>query len=150
MPTNYFIFSTGGDWDSTTLYNNGDECLADQLYLDLKSGRDDYGNLRKGGLSDGGQMTAYVSPQGENGAQVGVFPGKIDLSFPMHKITIENDTPNFMIEFTKVFLDGQDISQQVTDLFVNIDAINNEVKAYVMMYKPHFLGADEVATINLL
>ncbi len=150
MPTNYFIFSTGGDWDSTTLYNNGDEYLADQLYLELQSGRDDYGNLSKGGLTRGGQMTAFVSPQGSNGSQVGIFPGKIEMQFPVHKVTIENETPTFLIEFTKVLLDDEDVTAQVTDLLVNIDAVNNDVQAYVMMYKPHFLSSDEVATINLI
>jgi|GEM_PF-490564 len=150
MDANYFIFSTGGDWDSTTLYNNADEYLADQLYIEIKSGRDDNGNPTRGGLSNGGNMTAYVSPQGSNGQQVSIFPSRIDLEFPLHKICLFNDTPNFQFEVTRIELDGVDVSNQVVDFLVNIDALKNDVQAYLMMYKHHLLGSDEVATLNLL
>ncbi len=149
MPTNYFIFSTGGDWDSTNLYNNGNEYMADRLYLDLKAGRDEWGNFTRGGISNGGDMTALVVPQG-SGQEMGVFPGKIDLEFPAHRITVQNDTPQFAIEFTRILLDGVDVTDNVVDFVTDIDAINNNVQAYIMMYKPHFLSADEVMTINLL
>ncbi|HLK14022.1 MAG TPA: hypothetical protein VKT78_04390 [Fimbriimonadaceae bacterium] len=150
MPSNYFIFSTGGDWDSTTLYNNGDEYMADRLYIDLKAGRDDFGNFVRGGLVDGNaDATAMVVPQGTS-QEVGIFPGKIDLEFPMHKVTVHNDTPQFAIEFTRVILDGADVTEQVVDFVTDIDAVNNNVQAYIMLYKPHFLAADEVATINLI
>jgi len=149
MPTNYFIFSTGGDWDSTTLYNNGEEYMADRLYIELKSGRDEFGDICRGGLSNGGDMVAYVIPQ-DSGREVGIFPGRIDLEFPLHKITLINETPNFAIEFTQVILDGQDVTNQIVDFTTNIDPINNDVQAYILLYKPHFLSADEVATINLL
>jgi hypothetical protein len=150
MPSNYFIFSTSGDWDGTTLYNNGDEYVADRLYIDLKAGRDDYGNYMRGGLVNGnGEATALVVPQGTS-QEVGIFPGKIDLEFPMHKVTLTNDTPQFAIEFTRIVLDSVDVTDQVVDFVTDIDAVNNNVQAYIMLYKPHFLSADEVATMNLL
>jgi hypothetical protein len=149
MPSNYFIFSTGGDWDSTTLYNNGDEYVADRLYLDLKAGRDYAGNYARGGISQGGTMSALVVPQGTN-QEVAVFPGRIDLTFPAHNVTIQNDTPQFAIECTRVILDGNDVTDQVVDFVTEIDAPNNVVQAYILLYKPHFISADEVATITLL
>ncbi|MHB8635094.1 MAG: hypothetical protein ACYC96_01320 [Fimbriimonadaceae bacterium] len=150
MPSNYFIFSTSGDWDSTTLFNNGDEYVADRLYIDLKAGRDDFGNFVRGGLVNGSaDATALVVPQGTT-QEVGIFPGRIDLEFPTHKVTITNDTPQFAIEFTRIVLDGADVTEQVVDFVTDIDAVNNNVQGYIMLYKPHLLAADEVATINFL
>ena len=150
MPENYFIFTTGGDWDSTTLYNNGDEYLADKLSIELKTARDDMGNPTRGGIANGGTMAAFVSPQNSNGQQEGIFPGKIELEFPLHKLTVVNDTPNFMIEATQILLDGADVTNQIIDLVIDIDAVNNDVQGYLLLYKHHVLGSDEIATLNLL
>jgi hypothetical protein len=147
---NYFIFNTGGDWDSTTLYNNGEEFLASKLFLQLNTTRDMDGRPIRGGLSNGGSMTAYVQPQDENASEFAIFPGKIDLEVPTHKVSVENTSPQFAIEFTRVWLDGEDVTNQVVDLEFNVDAVNNNVSGYVTIYKPHFLAADEVATFNLL
>ncbi|HWD39831.1 MAG TPA: hypothetical protein VG944_13360 [Fimbriimonas sp.] len=147
---NYFIFNTGGDWDSTTLYNNGEEFMANQLFIQLNTYRDMDGRPMRGGIGNGGEITAYVQPQDDNAGQYAIFPGKIDLECPTHKLTLENTSPMFAFEFTRVVLDNVDISDQVVDVEVNIDAINNEVSGYVTVYKPHFLGADEIATYNLL
>jgi hypothetical protein len=147
---NYFIFSTGGDWDSTTLYNNGQEYLANKLFIQLNTARDMDGSPMRGGIGNGGSMTAYVLPQGDNAGEFAIFPGRIDLEVPTHKITVENTSPQFAIEFTTVNLDGQDVTAQVVDLEVNVDAVNNEVSGFITLYKPHFLGSDEVATYNLL
>ncbi len=150
MSMNYFIFNTGGDWDSTTLYDNGQEFQASKLFIQLNAARDLDGRPIRGGLGNGGSMTAYVLPQGDDAAEVAIFPGKIDLEVPTHKVTIENTSPQFAIEFTRVWLDGNDVTDQAVDFEFNVDAVNNEVSGYLTLYKPHFLGADEVATYNLL
>lgn len=147
---NYFIFSTGGDWDSTSLYNNGQEFLANQLYISLSTGRDLDGSPMRGGLGNGGSMTAYVLPQEDNAGEFAIFPGKIDLEVPTHKVTVENTSPQFAIEFTRVWLDGNDVTDQVVDLEINVDAVNNQVSGYITIYVHHFLASDEVATYNLL
>jgi len=147
---NYFIFSTRGDWDSTSLYNNGQEFLAGKLYIQLSTSRDLDGSPVRGGLSNGGAMTAYVLPQEDGANEFAIFPGKIDLDVPTHKVTVENTSPQFAIEFTRVWLDGEDVTEQVVDLEVNVDAINNNVSGFITIYKHHFLASDEVATYNLL
>ena len=147
---NYFIFNTGGDWDSTTLYNNGQEFAANKLFIQLNTTRDMDGRPMRGGLRNGGSMTAYVLPQDDNAGEYAIFPGKIDLEVPTHKVTIENTSPQFAIEFTQIWLDGSDVTDQVTDLEVTVDAINNQVSGFVTLFKPHFITADEVATYNLL
>jgi hypothetical protein len=147
---NYFIFNTGGDWDSTTLYNNGEEFASSKLFIELSTNRDLDGRPIRGGLSNGGSMTAYVLPQGDNPDEYAIFPGKIDIEVPTHKVTIENTSPQFAIEFTRVWLDGNEVTEQVTDIEINVDAVNNQVSGYITVFKPHFLAADEVATYNLL
>lgn len=146
----YFIFSTGGDWDSTTLFLNGENYPATRLYLGLQTGRDAYGNPRRGGLRNGGQMEALVIPQDQSAREQAIFPGRIDLEFPRHRLTIINETPMFAIEMTSIVLDGQDVSDQILEMEINIDAVANEASAYLNLFKPHLIGADEIATYNLL
>jgi hypothetical protein len=146
----YFIFNTGGDWDSTTLFLNGDEFPADQLYISVQTVRDDFGNYIRGGLANGGEIEAYINPQDPSAGQAAIFPGRIDLEFPTHKVTIENQSPQFAIELTSIVLDGQEVSNEIAEMVVNIDAINNEVSAYLTLYRPHLIAADEVATYTLI
>lgn len=145
----YTLFSTGGDWDSTSLFRDGQEFMAAQLFVSLQTPRDYDGQPIRGGLRNGGEMTAYATPQDTSG-DVAIFPGKIDLEFPTHKLTIENQTPNFAIEFTQVFLDERDITAEVIEIQINIDANSNQVEGFIVLYKPHFFGADEVATYTLI
>lgn len=147
---NYFIFSTGGDWDTTSLYRNGEEFPANRLYIKFETGRDEDGEPRKGGLENGGDATCYIAPQQTSTGDWALFPGKIDLEFPRHKLTIENNTPNFAIELTRVTLDNRDVSNEILDIEIDVDAIQNRVSAYLTTYKHHVFGADEVATHTLL
>ena len=147
---NYFIFSTGGDWDSTSLYLNGEDFPSQKLYLKFETGRDYDGDPRKGGLALGGEATAYALPQQAGAGEWAIFPGKIDLEFPTHRVTIENNSPTFAIELTKVRLDSQDVSDQLLDLEIDIDAVENRASAYLTLFKPKLFGADEIATYTLI
>lgn len=144
------VFSTGGDWDSTSLYNRGQEILAAQLCVDLTAGRDDFGEIARGGISAGGEITAFIRTQAEPDLQMPIFPGKLTLKFPKHVLEIENTYPQFLFEGTRVGFDHEDVSNQVTEIKVNIDAENNIVQAYLTLFKPHMLAADEVATYTLI
>lgn len=147
---NYFIFSTGGDWDSTSLYLNGEEFPAQKLIIHFETGRNYDGEPRKGGLDNGGEATAFVLPEQTGAGEWAIFPGKIDLEFPTHRVTIENNSPTFAIELTKVRLDSEDVSHMLLDLSVEIDAIENRASAYLTLFKPRLLGADEIATYTLI
>lgn len=147
---NYFIFNTGGDWDSTSLYLNGENFPANRLYIRFETGRDYDGQPSRGGLANGGQATAYAQPQDDGAREWALFPGKIDLEFPRHKLTIQNDSPTFAIELTRVLLDGEDVSDQLLDIEIDVDAINDRVTAYLTLFKHHLFGADEIATFTLL
>ena len=146
---NNMIFSTGGDWDSTTLYNNGQELPADRLFVELVAGRDEYGNPASGGIRLGGEITAIVNPQGET-TEFGIFPGRLEMTFPGHTIVMENNHPAFQFEFTRVTYNGCDVTDHIMDVTVDIDSVNNNVKAFLTLFKPHWLGSDEVATYNII
>ncbi len=147
---NYFIFNTGGDWDSTSLYLNGEEFPANRLYLRFETGRGYDGEPRKGGLGNGGEASCYALPQQSGAGEWALFPGKIDLEFPTHKVTIQNETPTFAIELTRIWLDGTDVSNELLDLEIDVDAIENRVSAYLTLFRPHLFGADEIATTTLI
>jgi len=147
---NNVVFQTGGDWDSTTLANNGQEVLAAQLFIELRAGRDDFGDPDRGGVFDGGEMTAIIRTQDDPDTPVGIFPGRIELTFPGHSLQIENTHPTFAFEFTRVWFNGRDVTDKIVDLYVDINAVDNVVQAYVVLYKAHWLGSDEVATYNII
>ena len=147
---NNMIFATGGDWDSTTLFNNGQEVLASRLLVDIQAGRDEWGNPCAGGIGCGGEAVALVNPQDNPGREIGVFPGRLELTAPGHQIVIENTHPAFEFEFTRVWYNGRDVTEQVVDLYYEINALDNIVKAYITIYRPHWLSADEVATYTIL
>lgn len=147
---NHMVFSTGGDWDSTTLFNNDQEVMAAQLFVELHAGRDEYGQPARGGISAGGEMTAIVRPQDDPSQEVGIFPGRLELLFPNHNVVIENTHPMFAFELTRVWYNGHDVTDNVMDIYTDINAVDNEVKAYIVVFRPHFLGSDEVITFNIL
>lgn len=144
------VFNTGGDWETTTLFNNGEEVLAAQMFVEIQTGRDDFGDPTAGGIENGGEITAIVRPEDNPDDQVGIFPGRLELNFPGHTIVLENTHPTFMFEFTRVWYNGRDVTQNLLDLYVDINAVDNVVKAYITLYKPHWIAADEVATYNIL
>lgn len=147
---NSMVFSTGGDWDTTTLFNNGEEVMAAQLFVELHAGRDDYGNPAGGGVACGGEMTAIVRPQDDPQSEIGIFPGRIEIIAPGHSLIIENNHPAFVFEMTNCWYNGVDVTRNLMDLLVDVDSITNQVKAYITLFKPHWISADEVATYTIL
>lgn len=147
---NNVVFRTGGDWDSTTLFNNGQEVMAAQLFVDLKAGRDEYGEPDRGGVQNGGEITAIIRPQENPEMQIGIFPGRLEMDFPAHSLVIENTHPMFAFEFTQIWYNGRDITNNIIDVYVDVNAVDNVVQASVTLYKAHWLGSDEVATYNII
>jgi hypothetical protein len=147
---NDVVFSTGGDWDSTKLFNNNQEVMANRLYVDMVTGRNEFGDPDAGGISNGGEITAYIETQDAAGDQTPIFPGRLVIRVPNHEVVIENKHPQFIFESTIVWVDQQDVSNNLLDLRLDIDAVNNNVQGYVSLYKSHFFSSDEVATITLL
>lgn len=150
MVMNNVIFQTGGDWDSTSLSRNGQDWPAQKLQVSLQAGRDMDGEPMRGGIAAGGDISAEVYPQDSPTTAVGIFPGRLQIIFPGHDLIIENTHPGFAFEATQVIYNGNDVTDKIMEVVVDIDAEQDQVQAYVTIYKPHWLGADEVATISFI
>jgi hypothetical protein len=147
---NELVFRTGGSWDNTTLYNNGYEVPAAQLFIELQAGRDEWGDPTHGGILEGADLTALVRPQDDPMQPWDIFPGRITLEFPGYNLVVENYHPAVALENTRVFLNGEDITRRIVDLYVDINAVDDIVSAYVTVYKSRFFRRDEVITHTIL
>jgi hypothetical protein len=147
---NEIIFRTGGDWDNTTLFNNGYEIAAAQLYVELRAGRDDWGDEVHGGIWEGADLTALIRPADDPDMPFDVFPGRISMEFPGYTIIMENHHPMVDMRHLHVWFNGEDITDRVVDIVVDINAVDNFVQAYASVYKSRFLLRDEVITHNII
>ena len=147
---NDMIFRTGGSWDTTTLYNNGQEVATAQLYIELHAGRDYDGSPTDGGIANGADLTALVRPQDDPMAPWDIFPGRITLEFPNYSIALENTHPAVILEDTRLFLNGENVTDRLVDLVVDINAVDDVVSAYITLYKNHWFRRDEVITHTIV
>lgn len=147
---NDMVFHTEGDWDSTTLYDSAEEVPAAQLFVELRAGRDDFGNPADGGLWDGATLTALVRPQADPESPFDILPGRLTLEFPGNVVVLENDHPLVELTATRVFFNGQDVTSRVVDLYVDINAVDDVAQAFLTLYKPHWIRRDEVITYTFL
>ena len=143
-------FRTGGTWETTTLHNNGYELAAAQLYIELRAGRDDYGDEASGGIGEGADLTAMIRPAEDPLSPFDIFPGRITLEFPNYQIVMENEHPEVDMRHLSVWLNGDDITNRVVDIVVDINAVDDFVQAFATVYKSRFLVRDEVITHNIL
>ncbi len=147
---NDMTFQTGGDWATTTLYSNGQEVPAAQLLVQLAAGRDDYGDPMRGGVENGAELTAYVRPQEAPEEIWDILPGRLTLTFPGHSLVLENYHPRVDPQQTRVWYNGQDVTTLIVELFVDVNALEDSVTAFVTVYKPHFFGTDEAVTYTIV
>jgi hypothetical protein len=147
---NEFIFSTGGDWDTTSLTSGGYSIEAAQLYVELRAGRDDWGDEVEGGIWEGAELTALIRPAEDPMAPYDIFPGRITMEFPGYTIIMENQHPMVDMRHLRIWFNGEDITDRVVDIVVDINAVDSFVQAYASVYKSRFLLRDEVITYNIL
>ena len=147
---NSFIFRTGGDWDTTTLHNNGQEVMAAQLFIELHAGKDYDGEPTHGGVERGGEIDATLRLQDAPDNPIGMFPGRVEMQFPEHSLIVENTHPAFDFEFTRVWYNGHEVTRNILDVYVDINSVDNIVQAYLTIFKPHWFSTDEVATYTIV
>ena len=147
---NNMVFRTQGDWDTTTLENNGAELQADRLFVEMITGRDDYGEPNTGGIGRGGEITAIVVPMDSGGQEMGIFPGRLEIDVPGHNLVLQNTHPAFVFETTQVWYNGREVGDTLLDIHIEVDAVANNVSGYISLFKNHWFGADEVMTFTLL
>jgi len=147
---NDMTFQTGGDWASTTLYNGGVEVPAAQLFVELRAGRDEWDNPVRGGIYEGTDLTALVRPLDNPEDAFDILPGRLTLTFPGHSVVLENYHPLVIPDATRVWYNGQDITSRVVDVYVDVNALTDTVKAFVTVYKAHWIAADEAITYTIV
>ena len=147
---NDLTFRTGGDWDSTTLFNNGTEIPAAQLFVELRAGRDEWDNPTDGGIWEGAELTAIVRPAEDPMNPFDILPGRLLMEFPGYQLALENYHPGVFLDQTQVFLNGDNITNRVIDLYVDINAADDVVSAWVSVYKNHWFRRDEVITHTIV
>jgi hypothetical protein len=147
---NELVFHTGGSWDTTTLHQNGYEVAAAQLYIELRAGRDDYGDPVHGGVFEGADLMAIIRPAEDPENPYDLFPGRLTLEFPGYTVILENRHPEVNLTHLNVWLNGDEITHRVIDLVIDINAIDDVVSAFVSVYKSRFLLRDEVITHTII
>src|SRR5262249_51811152 len=121
-----------------------------QLFVELHAGRDSFGEPGGQGIFNGGEATAIVRPQADPEPPADIFPGRLELNFPEHCPILANPDPLLAFTPTRAWYNGQDVTRRIMDLYVDINAVDNVVQASITLFRPHWLTADEVATIELI
>lgn len=147
---NDVVFRTDGTWDGTTLHNNGYEVPAAQLYLELRAGRDEWDEPVDGGIEVGADLTALVRPAEDPHAPFDLLPGRVTLAFPGGSVVLENLHPGVDPRHTRVFFNGDDVTDRVVDLVVDINAVDNVTDAWLSLYRNRWFRRDEVVTHALI
>ena len=141
---NNVVFTTKGDWDSTTLTNNDAEVLAERLFVHYQQQID-----RKGNRGEG-DFTAYVNTQDAPTEDVGVFPGTLTLDVPNHRIVISNADPHFAFEETRIEYQDIDVTGSVSELHLEIDATKNIVQGYITLWQGPIATSEPYETFTIL
>ena len=141
---NSLVFETQGSWDTTTLFNNGEEVFADRLFVSLRRARGWLGNDR------GGELTAYVTLQDSPDEEIGIFPGSIEIKVPRHNLLIVNRDPHFAFESTQVYYQEIEVTMSMAELYLEIDADENIVQCYISLFQGHGIGSGNAETFTLL
>lgn len=129
MPLNNVVFTTQGDWDSTTLTNNGEEVPADRLFVHFMQQIDRRGNRGEG------DFTAYINTQESPDEDAGIFPGTLTIEVPNHAITISNTDPHFAFEETRITYQDIDVTESVSEFHLEVDSPKNVVQGYITLWQ---------------
>ncbi len=137
-------FATQGDWDSTTLTNNGQEVLANRLFVSFQQQIDKKGNRGEG------QFSAYVNTQEAPNEDTGIFPGTLSIDVPNHKIIIRNTDPHFAFESTRIEYQEIDVTDSVSELQLDVDSVQNVVQGYITLWQGPIATDTQFETFTIL
>ncbi len=140
---NQWVFSTQGSWDTTTLFNNGEEIFASRLFLQFRQARNWLGSDK------GGEMEAIIRSD-DSGEEVGIFPGSIEIQVPNHSVLIQNRDPHFAFEETKIWYQEIEVTPTVAEFSIEVDSDQNVVQAYISLFQGKGLGSTESETFTIL
>jgi hypothetical protein len=141
---NNVVFTTKGDWDSTMLTNNGQEVQANRIFVQFQQQID-----RKGNRGEG-EFTAIVRTQETPDEDTGVFPGTLTVDVPNHKIIIENTDPHFAFEQTRITYQDIDMTESVSEFYLEIDGVQNIVQCYITLWQGPIATDEPYETFTIL
>ena len=141
---NSLVFATQGTWDTTTLFNNGEEVFATRLFVSLLRKRGWIGN------DQGGELTATVVIQDDPDEEVGIFPGSLEIQIPRNTVLIVNRDPHFAFESTQVYYQEIEVTMSVAEFYLEIDSDQNIVQCYISLFQGHGIGSGAAETFTLL
>ncbi len=141
---NSLVFATEGSWDTTTLFNNGEEVFATRLFVSLRRKRGWAGG------DQGGDLTATLSLQDDPDTDLGIFPGSLEIQVPRHNIVILNRDPHFAFESTQIYYQEIEVTMSVAELYLEIDSDQNIVQCYISLFQGHGIGSGNAETFTIL
>lgn len=141
---NDVIFATQGDWDSTTLANNGVDVAANRLFVHFQQ------TIDQKGFRSGGELSASIVTQADPNEEAGIFPGTLTIDVPNHKIVIENKDPHFGFAATKVVYQDIEVTEYLVEFHLEVDAAANVVQAYITLFQGADATDNPVQTFNVL
>ena len=147
---NNLVFRTDSSWDNTTLFNNGIEVMAAQLFVELRAGRDEFDNPTSGGIFEGADLSAIVRPQDDPYSPWDILPGRLELNCPGYVVVIENFHPGVYLDQTRVLMNGEDITARVVDFYCDINGVDGIMSVWITVYKPHWIRRDELITHTII
>ncbi|MFX8727433.1 hypothetical protein ABTM60_19085, partial [Acinetobacter baumannii] len=78
------------------------------------------------------------------------FPGSLQIEVPRHKLNIVNRDPHFAFENTQVYYQEIEVTMQMAELYLEIDADQNIVQCYISLFQGHGIGSGNAETFTLL
>ncbi len=175
MPLNNIVLMTFGTWESTNLLNNQEEVGAARLFLHIVCDSD-RGGIRAGSGMEHylSPLDDPSTPIDEETLKYPLFPGRFeaDLSVPTgvknadgslvyshNLIAVENTHPTINQDYTRVWYaggtggsvsDDDEVTDQLLELYLELDYPQNIVRGYIRIYKKPLLGSDSELAVTLL
>lgn len=141
---NNVVFTTKGDWDSTTLTNNDEEVRANRLFVQFQQQID-----RKGNRGEG-ELTAIINTENEPDVDTGIFPGTLTIDVPNHKIEIQNTDPHFAFASTHVIYQEIEVTESLSEFHLEVDGLQNIVQGYITLWQGPIATDAPYQTFNIL
>ncbi|MDR3706997.1 MAG: hypothetical protein P4L33_01755 [Capsulimonadaceae bacterium] len=176
MPLTNIILMTLGTWETTNLLNNQEEVAASRLFVHIVCDSE-RGGIRGGSgmehyvVPDRDDAAAAAASDDE---KFPLFPGRFeaDLNIPSgatnpdgtpaysrNLVVVENTHPVVNQDFTRVWFlsgsggsvtDDDEVTDQLLELYIELDYPRNIVRGFIRLYKKPLLGGDSELAVTLM